>query len=446
MKGHLSLSDDRQKPRFHITAPQGWLNDPNGIVRANGRYHVFYQHNPAAPRHADIHWGHASSEDLVTWQDEPVALRPRPGEADSYGCWTGVVTEENGTYVAVYSAVEDRSGASVVLLARSDDGLTSWAQDTEPAAKMPDDPDVIAMRDPYLFRYEGRRYAVLGAGLTGDRPAVLLYDCEQLDEWRYLGPLLTGDDPIAAGYAPAHIWECPQLVQLDGRWVLIVSQWHRDDAAHRLRGVRYLLGDLVPEGNGLRLAVSDGGAVDAGPDFYAPQAVEIDGGVLQWGWSWEHRDQSQVDAAGWAGTLTWPRELTLVDGQLWSRPAEELRRLRGRTLPISEADAAWYASCIPRSEELRLTVIQPDGNPVLRVDVNASGNGWNARWGTEAAGRWQSGDAEIGIAFDGSILEAYCGALPPITQRVYPSGPGWSFQIEGDAALTVWELGPPSLE
>jgi beta-fructofuranosidase len=48
-------SPDRNRPTFHITAPSGWLNDPNGIVRADGRYHVLFQHNPEAPRHANIH-------------------------------------------------------------------------------------------------------------------------------------------------------------------------------------------------------------------------------------------------------------------------------------------------------------------------------------------------------------------------------------------------------
>jgi beta-fructofuranosidase len=80
--------------------------------------------------------------------------------------------------VAAYSAVEDSSGSSVVLLAHADPSLRIWTQDTEPAAKMPDDPEVVAMRDPCLFRHGDRRYAVVGAGLTGNRAAILLFDCE----------------------------------------------------------------------------------------------------------------------------------------------------------------------------------------------------------------------------------------------------------------------------
>jgi beta-fructofuranosidase len=440
---------------------------------------VFFQHNPEAPRPANIHWGHTSSPDLVNWTPEPIALRPRPGRPDSFGCWTGVVTEDGGRHVAAYSAVEDSSGSSVVLLAHADPSLRTWTQDSEPAAKMPDDPDVVAMRDPCLFRHGDRRYAVVGAGLTGNRAAVLLFDCEHLDAWRYLGPLLTSDDPIARRYAPAQIWECPQLLELDGRWVLIVSLWHSSDADHQLPGVSYLVGDLVTTDGGLQLTVSGGGQVDAGPDFYAPQAKPIDGRILQWGWSWEARDQSLVDAAGWAGTLTWPRELSLTSaGELHSRPARELEQLVASPIvsspaPVVEVAAdAWVAIVRPDlqpGESFRLVLNRPasaadDAATALGVTVIAHQDGWTARWDTRpgsvvqaapelGAGTTLQAEApEIRIIVDGSIVEAFCGALPPRTCRAYRTAAdsGWTLELEADQAvldradLTVSELARPT--
>ena len=55
------------RPRLHIHPERGWLNDPNGLCRIDGTYHVFFQYNPAAPVHDDIHWGHVSSTDLLNW-------------------------------------------------------------------------------------------------------------------------------------------------------------------------------------------------------------------------------------------------------------------------------------------------------------------------------------------------------------------------------------------
>jgi sucrose-6-phosphate hydrolase SacC (GH32 family) len=70
---------DPSFPALHIRPPQGWLNDPNGLCRIDGRYHVFFQYNPIAPVFGAMHWGHVSSTDLLNWQLHPIALAPRPG-------------------------------------------------------------------------------------------------------------------------------------------------------------------------------------------------------------------------------------------------------------------------------------------------------------------------------------------------------------------------------
>ena len=70
---------------FHIQPAKGWTNDPNGMVFRDGRWHVFFQHNPAAAVHTDIHWGHVSSDDLVTWQEHSVAFGPVAGGPDQGG-------------------------------------------------------------------------------------------------------------------------------------------------------------------------------------------------------------------------------------------------------------------------------------------------------------------------------------------------------------------------
>src|SRR5690348_9738818 len=68
--------DEPYRPAFHFTPPRMWMNDPNGLVYYNGQYHMFYQYHPDSTVWGPMHWGHATSPDLLSWQHQPVALYP----------------------------------------------------------------------------------------------------------------------------------------------------------------------------------------------------------------------------------------------------------------------------------------------------------------------------------------------------------------------------------
>ncbi|MET0692904.1 MAG: glycoside hydrolase family 32 protein [Propionibacteriaceae bacterium] len=406
-------------PGLHIRPPHGWLNDPNGVCRIDGRYHVFFQHNPDSPQHDAIQWGHASSSDLLSWRYEPLALRTRPGGLDAAGCWSGCITDDGGVPTAVYTAVPDHAWNGAVVLARSDRQLLEWEQGDKPVMTTPADPAIAEVRDPFVFTFDGHRYAVQGAGHQEGRPQLLAYACDDLTAWTELGPLLTDDDPIAAEVAPAQIWECPNLLQLGDRWLLIISLWRWQDQAHDLAGVRYLIGDLQAGPGSLTFLPTAGGVVDDGPTFYAPQAVSLPERALLWGWAWEQgRTEEQTEAAGWAGVLTYPRELSIVDDRLVSRPAAELVGLRRERLSWSPGVGfATAAFEIDASGPGSLALVQ-DGRDDIVVQV----------------------DGVARIFVDGSLVEVF-GADTPYTTRAYPSADSvWVIRAEpGD--VVVWRLG-----
>lgn len=401
--------------------PSGWLNDPNGVTRSDGRYHVFYQHNPGGPTHGDIHWGHVSSTDLLRWDDEPIALAPTPGSANANGCWSGCVVDDDGVPTAVYTAVREHPWNAGVALARSDRTLREWVQDPVIKVGTPQDPAIAEVRDPFVFTVAGRRHAVQGAGHPQGTPQLLLYGCDDLDDWSCLGPLLTYEDPVAAAVAPANIWECPNLFQLGGRWVLLLSLWRNTGGANDLAGVRYLVGDLLESGGGLRFVAESGGSVDAGPTFYAPQVLLDADRVLLWGWSREscQRTEQEIAEAGWAGTLTLPRELALEADRLVSRPAAELTGLRSAELPDGTAGVIDVSAFEVTSDgPVELTLIDPQTGrrePVAAV----------------------AGPARILV--DGSIIEVF-GATTPTTSRHYPTATS-RWEIKAPGGYRAWQLG-----
>ncbi len=68
------------RPKLHFSPEIGWNNDLNGMVFADGVYHLYYQWNPYGVVWGNMHWGLAVSRDLLTWEHRPMAMEP-----DEYG-------------------------------------------------------------------------------------------------------------------------------------------------------------------------------------------------------------------------------------------------------------------------------------------------------------------------------------------------------------------------
>jgi beta-fructofuranosidase len=459
-------------PHFHPRPAQGWINDPNGISHINGRYHVFFQYNPESARHHKIAWGHVSSADLVRWEEHPVALRPQDGGPDEYGCWTGVVTDDGGVPTAAYSGVRGDGGHSQVVISRGSADLVSWNQDGHVAASMPSDPQVTAVRDPFIFRFNGKRYAMQGAGLASGHAALLLYTVEDLADWKYQGIWLTSENPVASAHTPAEIWECPQLVHVpasgadDNAWVMMFSLWLSGDHHEHANGVGHLIGSLTEDpATGLPVFSPEaGGQSDLGRDFYAPQIVQLQDAAgaaagepkaLLWGWANEGpgrdgrrgRSQEEIDAAGWAGVLTHPRLLSVVDGSLAVSPAPEVDAYRGTQLASQAAGSVElppYAEAVVTARGGGPGALAGDAVVELSLVGDSAGADGESAPQVVFSETLAAGE-ELRVFVDASLVEVYRSGSVATTLRAYPApGERWVLRLPEGAAADVWQLEQPA--
>lgn len=444
---------DRLRPRAHVTAPGGWLNDPNGVGVWDETYHLFYQYNPDAPVHDAIHWGHLTSTDLVHWRDEPIALEPEPGP-DQDGCWSGVLVDDDGVPTLVYSG--RRAGVESACLAVGSPDLRTWRRDPANPVVVgpPEGLATTAFRDHAVWRTDGTWHMLIGSGVVGIGGTALHYVSADLRNWVYRGPLLTGDAADCPDESALDVdnrawtgtmWECVDLFDLpapDGtsRTVLVFSAWDDGRTLHPMYLVgRWADGVLVPEGPARLL--------DLGRrHFYAPQSFTDDrhgGRRVIYGWMQEARTEAACRDAGWSGVLTLPRELTLgPDSRLRSGPVPEVAALREEPLDVTDGGACAVQAdvvadlVLPDGGRVDVTMLAtPDGSErtvltVLRrgdlaeVSLDRSASSLDPTLDVAPLGGGvpvdPSGRLAMRLLLDRSVVEAFVAGMP-LSARVYPT-------------------------
>ncbi|WP_422934998.1 glycoside hydrolase family 32 protein [Sinomonas sp. P47F7] len=313
---------DLYRPRAHYTPAEGWINDPNGLVFHDGTYHLFYQHNPFGPDWGNMSWGHATSPDLVTWTEQPVAIPCSDTEAIFSG--SAVVDAENtsgfgdgataplvAVYTSAYGPGSGRDGIQAQSLAYSFDGGATW---TKYGANPVLDRGSAEFRDPKVFRYSGPAgtYWVMVA-VEAKEQRVLLYRSADLRDWEYLSEV-TLEEPGDG------VWECPDLFELpiDGdpartAWVLVISTNPGGVAGGS--GTRYFIGEF--DGAAFQAAPVSGSWLDWGRDYYAAvsfnglDAAGEPGRRVTVGWmnNWDYAHATPTGT--WRSAMSLPREVSL---------------------------------------------------------------------------------------------------------------------------------------
>ena len=325
------------RPQFHFTPERNWMNDPNGLVYYKSKYHLFFQHNPIENVWGHISWGNAVSEDLITWEELPVAILEDQTHAIFSGSavidyfnTTGFGSIENPPMVAIYTAHKhDDSHQSQALAFSLDEGLTWEKYQGNPVLDL----QLDHFRDPKVFLDRTSESWLMSVVLPKQRK-VSFYTSNNLIEWRHLSDF----GPVGAVDGDC---ECPYLFPLyvDGdesntKWVLLISI--NPGGLTGGSGTQYFIGDW----SGKEFTADDSTTrwIDHGRDNYAgvtfndvPNLRRV---FMGWMNNWEYGIDFPTDP--WRGAMTLPRELTLISKNgklsLAANPVTELQSYLGEKL------------------------------------------------------------------------------------------------------------------
>lgn len=327
--------NEKYRPSYHFSPQYGWMNDPNGMVYKDGVYHLFFQHNPYGSRWGNMHWGHATSRNLIKWEYKGDALAP-----DSIGTifsGSAVVDKDNtagfgkDAIVAIYTSAGKEQIQSIAY--STDNGETFTAYADNPVVT---NPGIVDFRDPKVFWHEESNQWVMTLATW---QTITFYGSANLKEWHKLS-VFGGEN----GRLGRLWWECPDLIPMEykgkTKWVLLVST--NPGGPNGGSSTRYFIGnfngkEFTPDEN-----IPNPLWLDWGRDNYAgvtwSNIPDEDGRKIFIGWMVNLDYSYKVPTLNFRSTMTLPRELKLANNgkhlMLTSSPVEELKELRKYTKKI----------------------------------------------------------------------------------------------------------------
>ena len=396
----LTEMQEQHRPYFHFTPTEKWMNDPNGMVFFEGEYHLFYQYYPDSTVWGPMHWGHAVSKDLLSWEHLPIALYP-----DSLGiiCSGSAVIDwkntsgfgENGQapLVAMYtyhSFEKEKAGSDKFQyqgIAYSNDKGRTWTK-FEDNPVIPN-PGIRDFRDTKVIWDEQHNQWLM---VLAARDQVMFYGSEDLKNWNHLSDF--GKEWGAHG----GVWECPDIFPMDiegtdeQAWVMLLSL--NPGGPNGGSGTQYFIGDF----DGTQFILDPDFAktletrsknekvyekaiwLDYGRDNYAgvTWSDAPDGRRIFIGWmsNWDYGQV--VPTESWRSAMTVPRELVLQNTseglRLKSLPIPELEQLRKSesVLQTNELEASKAITFHQNGTEIQLSIEPPTAGQIIGIELSNS--------------------------------------------------------------------------
>ena len=406
--------------KYHIMPPIGWMNDPNGLIYFENKYHLYYQFNPYDTDTGKMCWGHVVSDDLISYTDCGVALMH---EAENEKAFSGGAIQTDGGITAYYTlhTEEGESKIEEVYMSTSADGKEfTDSVKVFNNAELPKNLSVIDFRDPCPVKIGDTYYVFVGGkDIAANRGVIVVLggkSPEKLDYKFYIGPY----------YELGDMGECPSYFQIDGKDVFVVSGCHvhsRNNDFKNINSSVFIVGKLDFERGAMDIDFIK--EIDKGDAFYAPQFVRGTKKPVMIGWfeMWNKPYPTKDMGHGWVGAFTIPRELTYRDGDIYQSPVYQLNDYlyeaeKGQIPACSVIDFSFFG-------EGSVTIAGDNGRVVIGNDggVYLDTRMTNNSFGSIRRTNLNYSKCEVKILLDISGIEVFVdGGREVISSRIYIDG------------------------
>jgi len=310
-----------------------------------------------------MHWGHAVSKDLVSWEHLGVSLFPTKRE-DQNGCFSGSAVTKNGKLYLAYTGVRyekvnpedihtclDDQFESAQMMISSEDGFhfDNWADKRVIIPPVTDKKigHRTHTRDPKVWRGSDAWYMILGSTLEGKQGEALFYRSRDLKNWSYVNQVTKGPD---YGW----MWECPDYFETKDGGVLLISAmgFLRNREKEQNQTICF---PVSFQEKTCEMEISDNWQfMDYGLDLYAPQtALDEEGRRVIISWV---RMPEPVDGK-WIGMFSAPRIVEAENGHVYFRLHPNIRSAYSREISdVKEASRDGYRLCLTLKEGERINI------------------------------------------------------------------------------------------
>lgn len=334
------------RPKIHFTAERNWINDPNGFIYYKGEYHLYYQYFPYECEWGTMHWGHATSKDLINFEHHPIALYPSK-KYDRNGCFSGTALAEDDKLRFYYTGVKYNKTLDEDIHRPENNNFDSCQVEivSKDGYKFDNFNDKILIippitdkalghkthtRDPKVWKYKDKYSMIVGSKFekedhTGFIGEALFYTSEDGDKWTYKNRCF--DEKIG------DMWECPDLFNVNGKYVFIASPENVTlDGKNYTNNSIYSIVEYDEDKCEMKI-VNDYSYVDLGLDLYAPQTtLDKDGNRIMIGWM---RMPKKFEGEEWIGMMSLPRVINVIDNNVYFNVPDYIDKLFDKKVDIS---------------------------------------------------------------------------------------------------------------